>query len=300
MELSDKAAAVSRMQQYIESHLNEEIMLDDLANAAGYSKYHTVRVFKELTNRTPLETVRALRLTRAAQSLQDADCKIVDIAMNNGFDSHDGFTRAFSRQFGITPQKYHAEMPPVNWFVHHPIEAYYILKEGTEPMPKEPIKRTLTVTAVDRPARKLILVRSVKATGYFSFCEEMGCDWDGLFNSIPEKFDTPALLTLPLNLIKPGTGNTASGVEVPLDYSKPIPTGCEAIELPPCTMLYFRGAPFEDENDFGEAIGLLWELMAAYDPKSYGFEYSPELAPYFNFGAGAKTGARMAVPVEKL
>jgi hypothetical protein len=167
-------------------------------------------------------------------------------------------------------------------------------------MPKEPIKRTLTVTAVVCPARMLILVRSVKATEYFSFCEEMGCDWDGLFNSIPEKFDTPALLTLPPNLIKPGTGNTASGVEVPLNYNKPIPAGCDVIELPPCTMLYFQGAPFEDENDFGEAIGLLWELMNAYDPKLYGFEYSPELAPYFNFGAGAKTGAKMARPARKL
>ena len=300
MELSDKAAAVSRIQHYIEVHLDEEITLDDLANAAGYSKYHALRIFRELTHRTPLETVRALRLTRAAKVLQDADDKVVDVAMDSEFDSHDGFTRAFSRQFGITPQKYHAETPPVNWFVHHPIEAYYIMKEGTETMLKEPIKRTMTVTAVERSARKLILVRSVKATDYFSFCEEMGCDWDGLFNSIPEKFDTPALLTLPPNLIKPGTGNTAAGVEVALDYSKLIPVGCDAIELPPCTMLFFQGAPFEDENDFGEAIGLLWELMSAYDPKSYGFEYSPEFAPYFNFGAGAKTCARMAVPVKKL
>ena len=46
MELPDKAAAVSRMQHYIESHLYEEITLDDLANAAKYGKYHALRVFK--------------------------------------------------------------------------------------------------------------------------------------------------------------------------------------------------------------------------------------------------------------
>ncbi len=46
-------------------------------------------------------------------------------------------------------------------------------------MEKEQIKRTLTGTAAQRPARKIILVRSVKATEYLSFCEEMGCDWDG-------------------------------------------------------------------------------------------------------------------------
>ena len=156
MELPDKAAAVSPMQHYIEEHLDEKITLDDLANAAGYSKYHAVRIFKELTHRTSLETVRALRLTRAAQSLQGADDKIVDVAMDNGFDSHDGFTRAFSRQFGITPQKYHTETPPVNWFAHYPIEAYYQLKEGAEPMSNEKVSRTVTVTVVERPARKLI------------------------------------------------------------------------------------------------------------------------------------------------
>lgn len=298
MEWSDKIIAVGKMQKYISAHFKEEITLEDLRRAADYSKYHAIRVFKELTGRTPFETIRALRLTNAAQTLQGSDQKVIDAALSNGFESHDGFTRAFLRQFNVTPQKYQRETPPVNWFIPYPIEAYYILKEGRGSMPKEPIKRTLTVTAVERPARKLILVRSVKATEYLSFCEEMGCDWDGLFNSISEKFDTPALLTLPPNLIKPGTGNTASGVEVPLGYNKPIPAGCDVIELPPCTMLYFQGAPFEDENDFGEAIGLLWELMEAYDPKVYGFKYSPEIAPYFNFGAGAKTGARMAVPVQ--
>lgn len=300
MELSDKIKAVSEMQSYSITHLDEEITLEALGAAAGYSKYHAVRVFRELTGKTPFETIRALRLTKATQTLQTCNEKIVDVAMGSGFDSHTGFTRAFTRQFGITPQKYHFETPPVRWFVHNPIEAYYILKEGKGPMTKEPIKRTLTVTAVERPARKLILVRSVKATEYLSFCEEMGCEWDGLLNSIREKFDTAALLTLPNNLIKDGTGNTAAGIEVPLDYSKVIPQGCDVIELPSCTMLYFQGAQYKDENDFGEAIGLLWELMDAYDPQLYGFKYSPEIAPYFNFGAGAKTGARMAMSVEKL
>ena len=300
MEFSDKVNAVGAMQRYINAHLNENITLKHLADAAGYSKYHAARMFKELTGRTPFETIRALRLTHAAQTLQRSDEKILDVAMGSGFDSHDGFTRAFARQFSITPQKYHTETPPVKWFVHYPIEAYYILKEGGKHMDTQPIQRTMTVTAVERPARKLILLRSVKATEYFSFCEEMGCDWEGLFNSIPEKFDSAALLTLPQNLIKEGTGNTAAGVEVPLDYNKPIPKSCEVIELSPSTMMYFQGAPFEDENDFGQAIGTLWGLMDAYDPKLYGFEYTPELAPYFNFGTGTKTGARMARPAKKV
>jgi hypothetical protein len=100
--------------------------------------------------------------------------------------------------------------------------------------------KTMTVTAVERPARKLILMRSVKATCYLTYCEEMGCDWEGLFHSIPEKFDAAALLTLPPNLITAGTGNTASGVEVPFDYGKSIPEGCDVIELPSGVMLFFK------------------------------------------------------------
>lgn len=300
MELSDKIIAVGKMQKYIDIHFNDEITLEELSRAAGYSKYYAIRIFKELTGKTPFDTIRALRLTKAAQSLRDSDSKVIDVAFDNGFDSHDGFTKAFTRQFYITPQKYHQETPAVNWFISYPIEAYYRIKEGAEPMSKELISRTMTVTAVERPKRKLILIRSVNATEYFSFCEEMGCSWEGIFNSISEKFDTPALLTLPQNLIKPGTGNTASGVEVPLDYNKPILAGCDVIELPPCTMLYFQGASYEDENNFCDAIEALWEIMDTYNPTQYGWQYAPELAPNFNFGASAQIGAKMARPVKKI
>ena len=300
MEWPDKINAVSSVQEYIKAHYEEDISLEDLSRAAHYSKYHIVRIFKELTGRTPFEEIRALRLTKAAARLRDDKGKVIDAALDSGFDSSEGFTRAFARQFGITPQKYSRETPAVNYFIQYPVKAGYILRERKNHMSKEIIERTMTVTAAERPERKLILVRSVKAADYFSFCAEMGCGWEGLFNSIPEKFDKAALLTLPPNLIKAGTGNTAAGVEVPYDYNKPIPEGCDIIELPPCIMLYFQGSPFKDENDFGEGIGVLWEIMESYDPIRYGWEYAPELAPYFNFGASAKEGAKMARPVRRI
>ncbi len=53
MVLSDKATAVKRMQQYIVAHLDDEITLDSIAEAARFSKFHAARIFKELTGRTP-------------------------------------------------------------------------------------------------------------------------------------------------------------------------------------------------------------------------------------------------------
>ena len=300
MALSDQVIAVGKMQRYIDVHCGDEITLDDLGRVAGYSKYHAARIFKEQTGRTPFQTIRALRLTRAAQVLQHSGRTVIDTALDHGFETHDGFTRAFARQFHITPREYSQETPPVHWFINYPIESYYLMKEGVRPMSPAPLTRTMTVTAVERPARKLILLRSTTATDYLSYCEEMGCDWEGLLTSIPEKFDAAALLTLPPELVEPGTGNTASGVEVPLDYSKEIPPGYDLIELPPCLMLYFQGAPFEDDNDFGEAITTLCQIMDEYDPTQYSWQYAPELAPAFNFGASATMGAKMARPAQKL
>ena len=51
MELPDKIAAVDRMQAYITAHAGEPITLDALAEAAGYRKYHAVRIFIELLHR---------------------------------------------------------------------------------------------------------------------------------------------------------------------------------------------------------------------------------------------------------
>ena len=56
----------------------------------------------------------------------------------------------------------------------------------------EPKSTIITVTPIARPKRKLIVLRSKQAEDYLSFCNEMGCDWAGLFNSIPEKIDTEA------------------------------------------------------------------------------------------------------------
>jgi hypothetical protein len=167
-------------------------------------------------------------------------------------------------------------------------------------MRNEKVSRTVTVTAVERPARKLILLRAKNTADgdYFAYCEEMGCEWEGLLGSVAEMPASAALLTLPQNLVTPGTSDTAAGIEVPADYAKPIPEGYDAIELPPCAMLFFNGAPYDDENDFCIAIDTVWEAVENYNPGLYGWQPAPELAPRFNFGAEGALGARMAIPVK--
>jgi len=49
------------MQDYINDNINSPITLSDLAKAAGYSQWHSARMFKELTGKSPFEYMRALR-----------------------------------------------------------------------------------------------------------------------------------------------------------------------------------------------------------------------------------------------
>ena len=301
-EYWDNIEAVDRMQAYIVSHIDEEITLQKLSEIAGYSLWHSLRIFKELLGQTPFEVIRAVKLTKAAESLRDSNKKVIDVALENGFDSHDGFTRAFSRQFNMTPQEYKDTTPPIAYFTFTPIKFFYLYvkNRSVNEMEKEKVSRIVTTTVVERPARKLLLLRSKKATDYFSFCEEVCCEWHGVLNSVPEKFDNAALITLPQHLVTVGTSATAAGIEVPADYAKSVPKGYEIIDLPPCTMLYFQGASYTDEQHYCEAIDIVANAVAQYDPEPYGWRYAPELAPYFNFGASAAIGAKMARPVRKI
>ncbi len=302
MEDYEKVKAVDRMREYLLCHINGDISLEELSRAAGYSLRHSLRIFKKLTGRTPFGFIRAVKLTSAAMALRDTEEKVLDVALGSGFDSHDGFTRAFYRQFDITPSAYRANTPPVSYFTSYPLRDYYLYMSRKEEdvMEKSKVSPVVTVTAVERPARKMIILRSAGASDYFSFCGEMRCDWAGILNSASERYENAALITLPAGLVQEGTSATAVGIEVPQGYDKKLPKGYELIGLPACTLLFFQGMPFEDEGSFCEAIDIVMEAVASYRPEIYGYSFADDIAPRFNFGASAKTGAKMAVPARRL
>ena len=88
---------------YIESHFAEDIGLDHVAAAAGLSKYHFSRLFVLATGWPVMRYVRARRLSEAARRLADGSDTILAVAIAAGYGSHEAFTRAFSDQFGVTP-----------------------------------------------------------------------------------------------------------------------------------------------------------------------------------------------------
>ena len=89
---------------FIEKHFAGDIALDDIAGAAGVSRYHLVRAFGVATGRSVMRHVRGRRLTEAARALANGASDILAVALDAGYGSHEAFTRAFRDQFGLTPE----------------------------------------------------------------------------------------------------------------------------------------------------------------------------------------------------
>lgn len=289
--------AVVLAQEYIKTHFNDsDFCIDSVCKSVGYSRRQLDRLFVNYIGKTIFEYINSVVLSGSAEKLLDTERNVIEIALDSHFNSHEGYTRSFTKCFSITPNEYRKSKIAIPLFTQHPVNHYYILKEG-KAMDNTSI---CTVTPVNRPKRKLIYLPSKTAKDYFSYCEEVGCDWEGLLNSISEKFDTASLLDLPDFLEEKGMSKIASGVEVPLEYNKPLPDGYKVSELPECIMLYFQSEPYENPDDFGNRIGQVFKAIECYNFEGYGYKLAKEIAPSLNFGAKPEIGARIAVPVVKI
>ena len=298
----EKVRAVQQMQRYIEEHLHEPISLAGIARSARYSPWHAARLFKEHTGKSPFEYLRLRRLSAAAERLSAAPEKIIDVAFDFVFDSHEGFTRAFTRHFGLSPREFRKRRPLVPLFmpVHtHRHEHRFIQKPEGDSMSTRPPVSTVFVQVVDRPARKLIVKRGRQAEDYFAYCEEVGCEVWSQLGALEDALQEPMGLWLPENLRRPGTSTYVQGVEVALDYAGPLPDGFELIDLPACQMMIFQGQP-HDDKDFEEAITSLWEVIKAYRPETYGFAWDDAAGPRFQLEPLGYRGYIEGRPVKRL
>ena len=264
--MQEKREAVQRMQDYIAAHLSEEITPAQLSQAACFSPWYARRLFIQYTGISPADYVRRLRLRHAALSLRDEKRSITDVAMELGFGSVDGFTRAFRREFGCNPGSYAAHPSPLYLFTP------YGVKFSKPERRKTMEVKSVFVQAVDKPERKVILKRGVTASHYWTYCEEVGCDVWGMLTSIKSISGEPVCLWLPKALIRPGTSEYVQGVEVETDYAGEIPEGFEVIDLPAAKYLMFQGEPFEEE-DFADAIGQVQEAIQRYNPAVIGYQW---------------------------
>lgn len=286
--------AIVIAQRCIKKHnIDDAFSIERVCDEVGYSRRQLDRLFQKYFGKTLYDYINAVVLSDSSKKLLNTNNSVIDVAFDSHFQSHEGYTRSFIKRFSITPNEYRKNKTAIPLFTQHPANHYYILKEG-QTMNTTSI---CTVTPVNRPKRKLIYRTSKFATDYLTYCEEIGCDWEGLLNSIPEKYDTAALINLPNFLQEKGTSKIAAGIEVPIDYEKPLPDDYKVAELDECIMLYFQSEPYENPNDFCIYIDQVFKAIKNFDLERYGYKSASNIAPLLNLGAEPEIGARIAIPV---
>lgn len=265
--MQDQIEAVQRMQEYIEKHLRENISFADVAKVSLFSPWYARRLFLEYTGVTPSDYIRKLRLKQSALKLRDEDVNVLEVALDSGFGSVDGYQRAFRKEFGCNPSAYAANPIPLHLFTPYGVKFRFMERKETTMR-----ARNVFMQIIDKPKRKVILKRGKTARGYMEYCEEVGCDIWGLLVSMKSLCGEPVCLWLPEEYIIPGTSEYVQGVEVSVDYSGEIPDGFDVIDLPKAQYLMFQGEPFKEE-EYEQAIWDIWESEKNYDPSIIGYQW---------------------------
>ncbi len=269
--MNEQILAVQRMQDYIVENLTREISLSELSGVSLFSPFYSHRLFKEYTGLAPAEYIRRLRLSRSALRLKNEDCRVIDAALDVGFGSVDGYTRAFYREFGCNPKEYALAPIPIALFIPYGVKFKEMRKEYIN---MEDV-RSVFIQVIRKPERKAIVKRGVAAEDYFAYCEEVGCDVWGLLTSMESLCGEPVCLWLPKTYKKPNTSTYVQGVEAPSDYCGAIPDGFDVIALPAAEYLMFQGEPF-CEGDYCEAIAAVQHAIERYDPSVIGYAWDDE------------------------
>lgn len=100
---------LKKVNAVINSHIgNPEFKVDTLANAMALSRTQLFRKIKALTQKSPQQYLRFVRLEKAKRLLQskDKDLNVSEVCYETGFASKSHFTRSFQKEFGFNPSEF--------------------------------------------------------------------------------------------------------------------------------------------------------------------------------------------------
>lgn len=97
---------LKRAVTYIRERYNEEITLEDIASATGFSTKYFCSFFRRMTDKTPIEYLNVYRIEKAARRLLSTDDSVTDIAYSTGFNDLSYFIKTFKAVKGTTPNTY--------------------------------------------------------------------------------------------------------------------------------------------------------------------------------------------------
>lgn len=294
---------VDEIDKCIKCRNNEALTLRCLSQKLGYSEFYTTRKFKEILGMQFREYLRNRKLAFALKEVRDSKRSILDIALDYGFSSHEAFTRAFKKTYGITPSEYRNNPIPVVLRTKiNPFDRYFLGIGEIGMIKSTDDVKTYFVTI---PAHKFLHIKNYESNGYWDFWQKQslipGQDFEticGLLDSIKGKLDDEggcdynsgsgqimAYINDPDGQIC-GWGiphTECYGVRLPFDYKGEVPPQMLLLDVPEAEYIVFEHGPFDYEQENCSVGDKIEKAMADFDYESVGYclDTSPGRIMYF-------------------
>ena len=171
--------AIQKTLNYIEGHLGEELEIGELAKLAALSPFYYQRLFSRLVKKPVRDYVKQRRLAKACEALQAGEGRILNVAVECGFRSHETFTRAFKEAFSMTPEQYRKHPVGLNRFIKPDLLLGYTMIDEGVPLITDGLVFEVNRETLREPADFLGVVGFVPIAGQFPAGEATGVDVPG-------------------------------------------------------------------------------------------------------------------------
>ncbi|MEU5368545.1 AraC family transcriptional regulator [Streptomyces sp. NPDC005951] len=278
--------------EHIEAHLGERIEAADLARIAMTSEYHFRRMFSALAGLPLSEYIRRRRMTVAgAEVLGDRDRSLLDVAVRYGYDTGEGFARAFRAVHGIGPGEARRTGAVLR---SQQRLTFRLVVEGSSAMRYSLVEKD-AFRVVGKKAR-VPLIHEGPNPAIAEFIRGIGREELDRIAALSDQ--KPAGVVGVSDQLDP---SRAEGTE--LDYyhgvvssAEPPPEDLDALEVPAGTW-----AVFESEGEFPQALQHLWrDVFTQWFPSNpYASRPGPEILRVRLTEDGERAEAELWIPVER-
>lgn len=294
---------IDQIDECIKRREDAEVTLHMLSQALGYSKFYISRKFRDISGMQFREYLRFRRLAFALKDVRDTDAKLLDIAMNYGFSSHEAFTRAFREAYGITPSQFRRHPVPV--VLRTTIRPFDCFLMESPNAGRADTGGDVKVYFVTIGPHKFLHIRNYESIGYWDFWQKQsmipGQDCQticGLLDSIPGRLDDCGAADLSsgsgqiMAYLNEPTGRICSwgiplaecyGVRLPESYTGPVPPQMLLMDVPEGEYIVFEHGPFDYETQNRAVEEKIEAAMKhfSYEATPYELDMTPGRIFYF-------------------
>jgi len=172
--------SIQKVLDYIEDNLAQSHSSEELSRIAALSPFYFQRLFTRLVKRPVNEYIKMRRLAKVCEILEDKSRRILDIAAEHGFNSHEHFTKTFKSAFGITPEEYRNNPVRLNQIAKPDLLLAYTMIDENVPLITDSIILEISRKTIDVPELYIGFSAPVSISDQIPLGETTGIDVPGL------------------------------------------------------------------------------------------------------------------------